>query len=125
MLYDALLLFGVLFVAAIPLAALDDATRSMPSVHLAIQIYLAAVIGAYFAGFWSHGGQTLGMRAWRLRLVAVDGRRLSHGRMAVRLLAAALSWIPVGAGYLWILFDGRRAALHDRLCGTAVVHEKA
>ncbi len=124
MAYDALLLFAILLVASIPLAFLDGQTREWWPVEGLIRLYLLAVSLGYFVGSWHRGGQTLGMRAWRLRLVAADGGRARPRQLLRRFAAALLSWLPAGLGYLWILFDPERAAWHDRLSATVIVHEK-
>jgi uncharacterized RDD family membrane protein YckC len=123
MLYDGLLLFGVLFVASIPLPLIDDGTRELPLIEWSIRIYLLVVAFLYFAWFWGHGGQTLGMRAWRLRLLARDGSRPRLKMVAIRFLASIASWLPLGGGYLWMLVDPRHEAAHDRISRTIIVHE--
>jgi uncharacterized RDD family membrane protein YckC len=80
----------------------------------------------YFAWFWSAAGQTPGDRALGLQVIAADSRRpLTLARALLRVGALCLSAIPFCAGFLMILFDPRRRALHDRLVGTAVVYRPA
>jgi len=86
-------------------------------------IYLLAIAFGYLGGFWVRGGQTLGMRAWRLRATTADGAPLGWTDALARFAAAALSWLPAGAGFLWIAFDRDRLSLHDRLSGTRLVLE--
>ena len=73
--YDGVLLFGILLLAAglviVPYMSLIEA--AFPSQAWWFRGWLLAVIWGFFAYFWTHGGQTLGMRAWRLRLVRTDG----------------------------------------------------
>lgn len=76
--------------------------------------------GAYFTLSWRYGGQTLGMRPWRLRVTADDGRHLGHGRAWLRYLFGWLSLLPAGAGMLLCLIDPDRRALHDRLARTRI-----
>ena len=64
--YDLLLLAGILLVFTLITFVLRGA-REIPPGTLWFQVSLLALVGAFFAGFWVHGGQTLGMRAWRLR----------------------------------------------------------
>jgi uncharacterized RDD family membrane protein YckC len=116
--YDSLLLFGVLFVAAIPLTLLPEAFKATAGVRLAVQAYLLLVCAGFYTWFWVHGGQTLGMRAWRLRLVSRDGGPVSGGQAFTRFLAALLSLICAGAGFLWALVDPEGLAWHDRLSRT-------
>lgn len=81
-------------------------------------LYLLLVCLLYFSLSWNRGGMTLGMRAWRVRIAAADGRLPGLGRCVVRFLAALLSAAPAGMGFLWSLFDARRRTWHDRLSGT-------
>ena len=78
------------------------------------------MILAFFAYFWTHGGQTLGMRAWRLRLLRADGARLTCSDAALRWLTAWISALPAGLGYLWALVDREGLMWHDRWSGTRV-----
>ncbi len=123
MLYDTLLLFAVLMLAAIPLAFISEPIREWPPVEWTIRTYLLGVSFAYFAGFWHHGGQTLGMRAWRLRVLDRDGAKPTFAQLTKRFAGSILSWIPCGGGFVWIALNRRREALHDRLSGTIIVHE--
>jgi uncharacterized RDD family membrane protein YckC len=83
---------------------------------------LIAVSFLFYGWFWTHGGQTLGLRAWRLRVQRRNGRPLSWPYAARRFAAAATLLIPPGLGLLWMLVDRRRACWHDRLSDTCVVH---
>lgn len=119
--YDALLLVAVLFLAGLPLPLIPEAVRAEPWVRHATLLYMLLVSFLFFGWFWTHGGQTLGMRAWRIRVVA-DGRRELTWRLAWRRFAwAAVSWAFAGAGFLWSLFDSQRRTWHDRLSGTRLV----
>jgi uncharacterized RDD family membrane protein YckC len=120
--YDSLLLLSVLFVATIPLVFVPDSLRGSSGVRLAVQAYLLVVSYLFFAGFWTHGGQTLGMRAWRLRLVSSDsGQGVSWTQALRRFLAAILSWACAGLGFLWVLVRPDRRAWHDLLSGSQLV----
>ena len=76
--------------------------------RLAEQALIAICIGGYFLGSWLRGGQTLPMKAWRIRLVGA-----TPARALLRLvLAAAL--LPTGISIVWALFDRERQFLQDR-----------
>ncbi len=81
---------------------------------------LLATLCLYFIGFWHRSGQTPGMRAWGLWLVAVDGSAPGIARSALRLAAAVPALLCLGGGYWWQLFD-RRGCLHDLLSATRVM----
>ena len=89
--------------------------------HLPLQLFLLLAPLGFFSWFWMHGGQTLGMRAWRLKLLSRDGKRASLRQSLVRCAGALLSMLALGLGYLWILFDPEGLAWHDRLSGTRLV----
>ena len=90
------------------------------------QAYLLALSFLYFGWFWTHGGQTLGMRAWRLRLqvCAHAAGPVPWRRALARFLAAGLSWAALGLGFAWALWDRERLTWHDRLSGTMLVLER-
>jgi uncharacterized RDD family membrane protein YckC len=81
-----------------------------------------ALIGAYFVVSWKRGGQTMGMRPWRLRVVAADGRPARAGALWLRFGVACLT--PV-VGMAWALFQRDRRALYDLAAGTTFVRVKA
>jgi uncharacterized RDD family membrane protein YckC len=119
-LYDLLLLAGLVLVATFPfLAVFGDATAGWR--RHALQLWVLAVAGAYFAWFWTHGGQTLPMKTWRLRLVRGDGGTVSLARALHRYAIAVLGLLALGLGFFWALVDRDRQFLHDRLAGTALV----
>jgi uncharacterized RDD family membrane protein YckC len=120
LLYDSLLLFGVLFFATLVLLVLRRGVAITPG-DPRYFLYLVAV-GYLFCGwFWTRGGQTLGMRAWRIRVQQRDGTALSWGRALWRYLLAWLALLPLGAGYFWMLIDREGLTWHDRGSRTVVV----
>lgn len=78
--------------------------------------------GLYMVAFWSLAGQTLGMRFFGVRL-GTESRGLSPRRSLKRLAGLFLAAIPLGLGFLGILFDERRRGWEDRLCGVDVLYE--
>jgi len=78
-------------------------------------------VGAYLVLFWNLAGQTPGMRVMRLRLANRSGDPPGVGRSLVRLIGLVLAIVPLFAGFLPVLVDGRRRALQDYLAGTTVV----
>ena len=85
-------------------------------------IALGWAIG-YFVFFWSTNGQTPGNRMLGIRVLAAGtGEPPRFGRSLLRVLLLPLSAIILCIGFLMILVDGRRRALHDRIAGTVVVY---
>jgi uncharacterized RDD family membrane protein YckC len=125
MLYDGLLLLAVLMVATglfLPLTGGEAISpRDDPALELAYRAVLVALTVGFFGIFWTRRGQTLGMASWRVRVEREDGSLLSWGDTVRRLAAALLSWLPLGLGFLWVLFDPQRRTWHDRLSRTRIV----
>lgn len=122
MAYDSLVLTGVLMVAALPVVMLAQHALFYPPGRALFQGYLLLVTAIYFGGFWIYGGQTPGMRAWRLKLTTLTGQAVSGKQALLRLLAAVLSGLPAGLGWFWMLIDRQGLAWHDRISGTHLSH---
>ena len=146
MVYEALLLFAILFFAGLLYLAatgghVDLAPRTL------FQIYLAAVVGWYFVFCWCRGGQTLPMKTWKIRIVTKNGRQLSVGHAALRYLLAlatlgvsavavaglarqpdapfaCIALLPGLAAVGWAAFDRDRQFLYDRLADTRIIRIK-
>lgn len=119
MLYESLLLVAVLFTAAFIFVAIARDTTS-PGIRPFFQLYLVGVVAAYFLWYWLHGGQTLPMKTWRLRLVSADGSSISFKQACLRFVLAAIG-IASGLSIIWALFDRDRQFMHDRLAGTKII----
>ncbi len=85
------------------------------------QFYLLVIMGGYFIWFWTHGGQTLAMQTWKMRLVSADGSGLTKKQAITRYLLALIGIFLFGSGIIWALFDRDHQFLHDRLAGTRII----
>lgn len=125
LLYDLLVLIALWMAAAgLVLLAFQgevDVARQPPLYHAVLQIVLLVLTALYFAISWSRGGQTIGMRAWRVRVVDDRGQSLALRRSLLRFALAILSLLFVGAGFLWCLFDADRRAWHDVMLGSRML----
>ncbi len=123
MIYDGLLIISLLVVGAaivvVPLGLISG--KTIPDGHPLFQLWLASWVAAFYLWFWTHGGQTLGMRAWRMRVLRLDGEPLTLWNASVRLLASLLSWLGLGLGFIWIVFGPEHRTWHDRIAGTRLV----
>jgi uncharacterized RDD family membrane protein YckC len=141
--YEGVLLFGVVMIAGYLYSALTQQRHALQG-HAGLQAFLFAVLGVYFTWFWSHGGQTVAMRAWHVRLVTNEGRAVGEGRAFLRYLASWIWFVPALAT-AWLagmhsamqifgsfcagvlvyallaLLHPRRQFWHDVLCGTRLV----
>lgn len=142
MLYEAMLLFGVIFIAGWLFDTLTQSRHALTLRH-ARQAWLFIVIGAYFVFFWHRGGQTLAMKTWHIRLVAPGQAQVPVFKATLRYLLAWMwllpamaldyalgltGWASIGViavgMVLWastILLDKDRQFLHDRFLGTRLV----
>lgn len=142
MLYEALVIAAILFIATLLFhgAAVERLTGASRAI---LQVYLVTVLGAYFVWFWQRG-QTLPMKAWRLRVTLRNGDKIPAARALARYLVAAitigttfaaglylrehpgslLTWIALAPGILsvgWALVDPDRQCLYDRAAGTRLI----
>ena len=116
MLYESLLVFAVAFFAGwIFYFASGGRDATQGWLRHAEQAFILAFLAAYFLWCWLRGGQTLAMKAWKIRLVEV-----TPGKALLRFFYAVL-FVPTGVSLLWTLFDRDRQFLHDRLAGTRLV----
>ncbi|WP_306714284.1 RDD family protein [Burkholderia dolosa] len=142
MLYEAVLLFGVAFFAALAFSVAMQQRNGLVH-HNLLAAWIALVVGAYFVWFWTHGGQTLPMKTWRLRLESTSGRPLTAGHALVRYALGWLWFLPplalhpllglsvpvtLGVAAAWIVVWAAAARLHagrqfphDRLARTRIV----
>ncbi len=119
-LYDSLLLIALLFIAS-ALWLIPSGGEAKQGFNPLLTIFLLLISFGFFAWFWSHGGQTLGMRAWRIRLQNRNPGPVTLWQLMLRFLVAILSWLPFGLGFLWSLFDQEKLSWHDRYSMTELV----
>lgn len=123
-LYDLFPLIGLwMLVAALGLLLAGgrvDVAHPPPLYHLGLQLALLGVTALYFVLSWCRGGQTIGMRAWRLQVMA-DEAPLGWPRALLRFGIALLSLATLGLGFLWCLVDREQRAWHDIASGTRMV----
>lgn len=142
MVYEALLLFGVLFISAYLFSTLTQQRHGL-YLRSAMATWLFLVLAAYFSWFWAHGGQTLAMKTWRIRVERADGEPLPAWQALLRYLFAwmwfipglLLAWLVNAKGWMLVLLPAAsmvawaltmylvpdRQFLHDRLARTRLV----
>ena len=123
--YDCVLLAALLFITSAFVTTFNDGKAVEPGdpVYPVFIGLLLAVSYLYFAWFWIHGGQTLGMKTWRIQLQADENHVAGIGwkLCAIRFLAAMVSWGLLGTGFIWALFDSKKRCLHDIISNTVLV----
>lgn len=117
--YDLLPLLALWMVGT---ALLMPFTRAGIEPHTAwFQAYLLSIAFAYYGWSWKRGGQTIGMKAWRLRAVSDTGAPLTWPQVMLRFVIACLGTAMLGAGLVAAIFDARRRMWHDTAARTVVV----
>ncbi|MFA7321304.1 MAG: RDD family protein [Dokdonella sp.] len=122
--YDLLVLVAIwMFAAALILLAFHgevDVARQPALYHFVLQATLLILSALYFVVSWSKGGQTIGMRAWKVRILDNNGQPPGARQSSLRFVLALISLI--GAfGFIWCLFDADRRAWHDVMAKTRMV----
>ena len=141
--YEGVLLFGVVMVTGLVYAGLTQQRNALIG-RGALMAVLFVILGLYFVWFWAHGGQTVAMKAWHIRVIDREGRAVSVPRALGRFLLAWLWFAPAllvlyargihhGPTILGVLFAGvvgyalmtrltpSRQFPHDVLAGTRLV----
>lgn len=120
MVYDAVAMFGLLILASA--AALPFGDQQKIAFHdFWFTAWLILVCAAYLILGWRYGGMTLGMRAWKVRLVSDDDKEISWSRCGLRFIASIVSVLVFGLGFLWVLFDSKKRAWHDLATHTVLL----
>lgn len=126
-LYDSLVLLAVSFVYFLCLTLVsfymfgDNTPDYQPSVGgIGVQLGWAFCLITFYCFFWLKVGQTVAMKAWKIKLVSDQGE-LTLPQCVLRCALGFASLLCFGLGYVWILFDRDNLALHDRLSRTRVV----
>ena len=148
-LYDSFLILAVTFIAtAVTLPFTKGEVGADKNIYMSL--YLFMVIYIFYGWFWTHGGQTLGMRAWKQRLVQLDGTTVTWQQAFIRVITGLPAWglfligllawlmpekvptlsqslgmIPgwsvALAGFIWVLLDTRSNNWRDKLSGTHII----
>jgi uncharacterized RDD family membrane protein YckC len=122
--YDLFLLAALLFIAEILIVALNHGEAIPADNLLAVflhRFYLLLVCYGFFGWFWTRSGQTLGMRTWHLRVENENGAAINWQQAGIRFLVSLISWLALGLGFFWSLFDKQKRTWHDMASHTRLV----
>lgn len=124
MLYDSLIIVGLLMVAsalALPFGELEKIAFR----NIGFTLWLVFVCYVYLAGCWRMAGMTVGMRAWRVKLIDANGGDISWSRCSLRFITGFASLGVLGLGLFWSLFDRQKRCWHDIAGQTLLVKNTA
>ena len=82
---------------------------------------LLFVLFGFFAKFWTHSGQTLGMQVWGIRVQNADGSGISLVQALLRFMVSIASWLCLGLGFAWALYDKQKRGWHDLYSNSQLV----
>lgn len=114
--YEGVLLFGVTMIAGLVYAGVTQQRHALQG-RIGLMAFLFGVFGIYFVWFWSHGGQTVAMKAWHIRLVTATGAPVSRARAMLRYLLSWLWILPAPAAVFAAGLHGRGAIAGTMLAG--------
>jgi len=118
--YDSIILMGLLMMAsAIALPFGSENTIAFRDFWFTFWLFL--VCFAYLGGCWRYGGMTVGMRAWKIKLVSDNDEIISWPRCFLRFLVALVSLLVLGLGILWALVDRNKRCWHDLAARTLLI----
>jgi uncharacterized RDD family membrane protein YckC len=114
-LYDCLLLIALFFlITTIAIAFNNGQAIQHPGFYLGLYLFTFF----FFDWFWRHGGQTLGMRAWRLKVEGVEGGVITFKQSAMRYFPGSILF---GFTLLYALMPTQSHALHDIISKTKII----
>ena len=121
--YDLFLLTAILFLATALANAINqgEAIDQNSLYRLLLSFYLASIIFFYFGWFWTHGGQTLGMKTWKIKLISDESPAINWQQVTIREITAVISWLFLGLGFIWSIFDKQKRCWHDIASNTALI----
>lgn len=87
---------------------------------------ISLITGILYAGYFesSENQATPGKMAVGIKVVGLNGERISFANAVGRYLAKILSTLIIFIGYLMVLWDEKKQGLHDKLAGTYVIDGK-
>jgi len=121
--YDSFLLLAIYFIVSYAAIFLNHGKAIEPD-DTFYPLFVLVIIGLsylYFAWFWIHGGQSLGMKTWQMQLKSDVGAKIDWQIAAIRFISAIFSWSIAGLGFLWSLFDGKKRCWHDLASKTVLI----
>ena len=121
--YDSFLLLAILFIATAIAMTFNkgNAIESGQPMYPFYIVYLLVLSFVFYGWFWTHGGQTLGMKTWKMRLQQDNGTSISWKLALIRFITALISIAAFGLGFIWSLFEAKKRCWHDLASGSVII----
>ncbi len=113
--YDSILLLAVLFAATALILPFNSGEALNNWQIIFYRFYLLFVSFLFYGWFWTHGGQTLGLRVWKMKVLTLNHQSMTWKQAMIRFCFALLSWAAFGLGFIWIMINKNSLAWHDSL----------
>lgn len=113
--YDLFLLLALLFITTAIAMAFNRGNAIEPDQAL-YPYYVSSLLVVsfiFYGWFWTHGGQTLGMKTWKMKLQQMNGHTVTWQLAFIRFITAIISLSAGGLGFLWSLFHPQKCTWHD------------
>ena len=110
--YDLLILVTLLILASM-LISVPLNLNSQHPLFFVYQVCIYSISFLFYGWFWTHGGQTLGMKTWKFKITTTDGTEVNWLHALVRFIVSIISWLALGLGFIWSLFDKQKRTWHD------------
>lgn len=134
--YDLLILTALSIISTLCLQLIFNQGKAFAPGNHYYQAFLMILWIGYFTYFWSHKGQTTGMAAWKIFLIAKNNnaydnineansninKTASFKQILIRIGAAIPSFLLLGIGFFWCLIDKEKRTLYDKMAGTEVIY---
>ena len=117
MFYDSILLIALLFFASLPVAVPLQLVTEHPYYPLYIP-YIHLVAFLFFGWCWTRGGQTLGSKTWKVKLISDSNNNVTWKQAFLRYISSLICWLSLGIGFLWCYTNKERRAWNDIISKT-------
>ncbi len=109
-----------------PFAFLNGSAQQLHQLQTTTPTLVGLLIAfLYYILYWvNYDGATPGKKLMAIRIIKDDDSKLTYPVAFIRYLGIFLSSFFFGLGYLWVIWDKKKQAWHDKLAGTVVIKTK-
>lgn len=117
--YDSIIVIGLIFTFSLLLVVMNGGAQETSSTINFLQLLIIILTGPlFYCYFWTkNNGQTLGMQAWKIKVLKNDNKNLSLNDSFKRCLLSFFLF----PGYIWIIFDKKKRSFADILSDTKII----
>ena len=126
LMYDTLFVMAIVISLSLLLNVVNGGYLEPGTVLSKLQLTMSILSGPlFYCYFWmKNEGQTLGMQAWKIKLVTCEGKSLDFKTSVTRCLLSSISFLLIGLGYFWIIVDPKKRSWSDIYTNTKILKIK-